>query len=391
MNPLFVVIAYGAILLFLTFKHKIKLNKIVTFLSSFSVIFMGWYLSIYFITGKLFFLDKIRGVINRTTANSTSMNLLFSSISPTKQFFSKSFDLVYALINHFLHNLFTTFMVLPQKTTISNPISINNLNMKFWNANVAWTGEITFLEIVILFINFSIVVYGLSQLWKKSGWKASIPLVLLFAYSASLGAARTSGGRYLTPINWVFVFYYANGIWCLFKKLLSEKIFLPQKIQHVQEKFILIKLSFIFGLISILVVMISLPLFIPNREVLAQKDIQSEFEKAYLATNKSIEELNILFEENKDILLLDTIVLYPTIDKDYILSARLIDSYYQKIFFPVKNDNTLKMPHNENIFLIGYPKNEKEIIVLKYAFQDDDNQWFLFSANQDRVYDLLQE
>ncbi len=391
MNPLFVVIAYSAILIYLIFKHQIKFNKIVTFLSSFSAIFMGWYLSLYFITGKLFFLDKIRGVINRMTAYNTSMNLLSASISPTKQFLSASFDLVYALINHFLHNLFTTFMVLPQKTTISNPINSSNLNMKFWNANVAWTGEITFLEIIILVINFSIVVYGLSQLWKKSGWKASIPLVLLFAYSASLGAARTSGGRYLTPINWVFVFYYANGIWCLFKKLLSEQVFLPSKNQQMQKKFSPIKLSFALGLISILVVMIGLPIIIPNREVLAQKDIQSEFEKAYLATNRSIEELNILLEENKDILLLDTIVLYPTIDKDYILSARLIDSDYQRIFFPVKNDNTLKMPHNENIFLIGYPKNETEIIVLEYAFLDDNNQWFLFSANQDSVYDLLQE
>lgn len=389
MNPLFVFIAYTFILIILVIKKKTKIKSLLKFEFSFSIIFLGWYTSIYFITGRIFFLDKIRGVINRSAINEPIINILAAKLSPISQLFNDFYNLLYALINHFIHNLFNVFMVLPLNIINSNPIDLNNINMKFWDPNNPWNGNLTLFEIIMIFINFLIIIYGLIHYWNKNKSLSLIPLILLFSYSAALGAARTSGGRYLTPINWTVVFYYASGIWFLLKKIIPNYKNITSNKDSLNSQLNKIKPFLTIFLLFILVTMIVLPFIIPKRITLKEIEIKNIFTKTYIEYNISLEEINMLLE--KDYILLDTIAFYPSIDKEHTLTAKIIDNKYQNIIFPVENDNFLIMPNKSNIYILGYPTNSNSILVYQYIIIDEQGNSKLFKTNEENFSKLLSE
>lgn len=75
-----------------------------------------------------------------------------------------------------------------------------------------WSGEIPPQSVVPILVNLYLLAVGFRQAWKKARWNALLPAGMAFGYYFANGLARTSGGRYLQPVDWVWIVYYSIGL-----------------------------------------------------------------------------------------------------------------------------------------------------------------------------------
>ena len=125
--------------------------------------------------------------------------------------FSNSFVLIVA--NHFTHNMITSFLMIPT-TPIFHDLDHIIRAYPYWGKlDGKWDdGRLSLASKIGVFWNLFLLSVGISVLWKKNGIAALIPLLLFLFYHAANAVARTSGGRYLVPVDWVPIFYYLAGL-----------------------------------------------------------------------------------------------------------------------------------------------------------------------------------
>jgi hypothetical protein len=123
---------------------------------------------------------------------------------------SNSGGLVYRFLYHLFHNFSTSVMSLPD-SLIYNDLSHLTKSV-YWTDTGGWQGNLPATQTGFIFLNLILIAVGLGYSWSHYRWAGMVPLVIFMAYSVSLGAALNSGGRYLTPIDWVIYFYYGVAI-----------------------------------------------------------------------------------------------------------------------------------------------------------------------------------
>jgi hypothetical protein len=118
--------------------------------------------------------------------------------------------LAYRVMYHFFHNFSTSVMSMPD-SLINN--DLNHLTKAvYWSDSGGWQGNLPVTQIGLIFLNLLLIAIGLGYSWARYRWAGMLPLVIFITISAALGAALNSGGRYLTPIDWVIYFYYGLAI-----------------------------------------------------------------------------------------------------------------------------------------------------------------------------------
>lgn len=119
------------------------------------------------------------------------------------------------VINNFMHNIVESFLILPDSLSPSQQ-NLSNLDQRFY-----WKPE-TFEQdrIPYLVLNCFLVAIGLAWSWRCWKWPGMVPILGFLVYSLSLALGRTSGSRYLIPIDWIFFFYYILGVLTLLGKFL---------------------------------------------------------------------------------------------------------------------------------------------------------------------------
>jgi 4-amino-4-deoxy-L-arabinose transferase-like glycosyltransferase len=114
--------------------------------------------------------------------------------------------------NHFLHNLVTSVLILPT-SSILDDLKHTVQTMPYWDRGGAlWQGELSSGATVFLVLDLGIIALGLAWAWRRSHWAGLVPVVFFLTYHMANGLARTSGGRYLVPVDWVVLFYVAAGL-----------------------------------------------------------------------------------------------------------------------------------------------------------------------------------
>ncbi len=222
--------------------------------------------------------------------------------------FSDSFVLITA--NHFIHNLVTSFFMLPTTPVFHDLRHTIRDAYPYWNKQgEPWNdGRLTFFEKTGVTWNLFLLSLGFYVVWKRVGVSASIPLLVFLFYHAANAVARTSGGRYLVPVDWVLIFYYATGLIRVVYFIIgflsrdyAKKVFPPtvtNKTKPVHtfswRKDILIALPFFLFVLAITVIDRAVPQRYPDLS--AQEIIHSE-----LVENSpfSIEELEAFVNERK--------------------------------------------------------------------------------------------
>jgi hypothetical protein len=80
----------------------------------------------------------------------------------------------------------------------------------YWQAN--WDGALSGAAPLFLAVNLFFLTTGLAHAWKEKGLQGLAPLAIFVAYTMSNALARTSGGRYLVPADWLLILYYLLGV-----------------------------------------------------------------------------------------------------------------------------------------------------------------------------------
>lgn len=151
-----------------------------------------------------------------------------TQLAPTRQPPTPTFFQV--LIRHGLHSQAQALLIFPDTYRIFDS-TVGFLGhkdpVKFWTQCCSgkdyvkrlpywewgkWSGEIPPQSVVPILVNLFILAVGFRQAWKKSGWNALWPVGMAFGYYFANALARTSGGRYLQPVDWVWIVYYSIGL-----------------------------------------------------------------------------------------------------------------------------------------------------------------------------------
>jgi hypothetical protein len=115
------------------------------------------------------------------------------------------------VLGHFFNNQVKSLFVLPFQIFPQKPTLV--LEQEYWREPVTWAGQLPPEQVLAFACNLVLISLGLSSAWKKLGWAGLVPLVLNLSYSLSNALVRTSGSRYLLPVDWTVFFYYLLGIW----------------------------------------------------------------------------------------------------------------------------------------------------------------------------------
>lgn len=126
------------------------------------------------------------------------------------------------IANHTLHNLSALIFVLPHQVSWDSLSTSYQAENSLWRS--PWNGKLTLAQMLMLLLNGTVLSAGLAVLWKKFRWQGMTVLYLTVVYAAALGIARTSGGRYLVPMNWSVIYLYATGLGALLKGEVAEQL-----------------------------------------------------------------------------------------------------------------------------------------------------------------------
>lgn len=113
-------------------------------------------------------------------------------------------------IDHFLNNLTTTVQILPYTLAYDNPRDTVKNGENFWKSY--WDGSLSPWAKILLPVNLILIALGLGAAWKRARVSGLIPLLMMLAYYTMNALARTSGGRYIVPVDWIVIIYYFWGI-----------------------------------------------------------------------------------------------------------------------------------------------------------------------------------
>ncbi len=121
-------------------------------------------------------------------------------------------EVFFFVANNFSHNLIASALTLPT-AFIANDLdhTINGQGAaSLWA--VGWDGRLSLEAAVLLLVELALMALGIGFCWSR--WKIAglAPLLICLAYMLALGLARTSGGRYIVPVDWVTYFYFGLGL-----------------------------------------------------------------------------------------------------------------------------------------------------------------------------------
>ena len=126
------------------------------------------------------------------------------------------------VLNHTLHNLYALIFIPPTSIEFNDLENLFNQDQSPWLKD--WNGELSFESSFCLLINLLLISVGLGTMIRADGLAGIAPLYWAAVYSAALGISRTSGGRYVVPMNWIGALTFAIGLSTAFKAIFeSEK------------------------------------------------------------------------------------------------------------------------------------------------------------------------
>ena len=111
---------------------------------------------------------------------------------------------------HFLHNLITSVFILPTTFEFHDLRHTLKAGAPFWESY--WDGNLAFNEVFFVILNLFLISFGIGVGWKFARFSGIVPLGVFLFYNLANAFARTSGGRYLVPTDWIVLFYFALGL-----------------------------------------------------------------------------------------------------------------------------------------------------------------------------------
>jgi hypothetical protein len=118
---------------------------------------------------------------------------------------------------HFLHNIAMSLLSLPTSPVLDDLRHTVKTDPSYWKAD--WDGKIATTSLFLLIVNLFMTVLGISVIWKYQRLPGMVPLAVFAVYNLSNSMARTSGGRYIAPMDWILLLYFMAGVLFLFTEI----------------------------------------------------------------------------------------------------------------------------------------------------------------------------
>ena len=123
------------------------------------------------------------------------------------------------VINHTLHNFVGSLLTLPDSWRVEDQSLAGLMQRPYWKEG---REMLALFQVPFILLNLVLLAFGLAWSWKRWKWAGLAPLFVFVVYSLSLGFGRTSGSRYLVPLDWLVDFYFGLGLLCVFQGLPGE-------------------------------------------------------------------------------------------------------------------------------------------------------------------------
>lgn len=221
LNP-FLLLPVGLVVILLLMGRKWKRALIHAglFFSFFAAAVLPWMLQSWIVHGNfIFFTSTVRWVVlpqrtyyalNPTPAQAEPESSPQEITQPGNETWNKITGMTRYVSAHFTHNVISAVTTFPVKLELDSLEQTIKSPGSFWSAE--WKGDLPPGEIGLLWINLAIISLGLAAGWARHQWAGLVPAGFFLAYSLATAGARTSGGRYILPADWVGMFYFALGL-----------------------------------------------------------------------------------------------------------------------------------------------------------------------------------
>ncbi len=114
------------------------------------------------------------------------------------------------ILSHYSHNLTGSILILPASPIFDDLRHTIKSSSKIWTPN--WNGDLGLAQGIGLFVSLALLSMGFAAAWKRLQFIGLIPLMFFLIYQFANSVGRTSGGRYIVPVDWVILVYFAAGV-----------------------------------------------------------------------------------------------------------------------------------------------------------------------------------
>ncbi len=280
-------------------------------------------------------------------------------------------NIVYILVNHYLHNITTSILSLPD--FVSFDINKTIKDRGYWARNNNWSGSISTEQYVFIVGNLGLISLGLAVSWKKYRWAGLVPLMIFLSYNLTLSLALSSGSRNIVPINWIIFFYYSLGLfYCLtysIRFLFNNPVCQPNDITNIAINPIIKSIP---SLYPALMLVIMLGSAIPIANSIVPRIINTSYDKNILK-----EKVNAIESEKGE--LLYGYMLYPYNNYDN-----------NKFTFELLAENEIKdvlLTRNYPVQkIINFTVERKYLVDKKAILESDVPVALIFNTEQGKKY-----
>jgi hypothetical protein len=220
-NPIFIAPFLAIAFAILTWKRPgILFSGLAVFTLTFLLVFAPYALSVKNSEGRNSYLSKIESVISEryTNARTTGKAQAISPVGPIVQSSanlprSNALNDLSAILSHYLNNEISSLFILP--VNLSFLKITDQVKQPIWEIapnRLIWQSGFTLENLVVLALELFLVTLGVWHARKIMGIAGLSPLLIQVGYHFGNAVSRTSGGRYLEPVNWVVLFYFSIGV-----------------------------------------------------------------------------------------------------------------------------------------------------------------------------------
>jgi hypothetical protein len=118
---------------------------------------------------------------------------------------------------HFLHGVVTSVLMLPTSPILDDLRHTVKESNPYWRQD--WNGHFSLSALFFFALNIFFIALGIGVAWKRERLSGLTPLAIFMFYNLSNAFARTSGGRYIVPIDWILSLYFVMGVLFFIKEI----------------------------------------------------------------------------------------------------------------------------------------------------------------------------
>jgi len=270
----------------------------------------------------------------------------------------------------------SSILILPTSLEMASLKTSLKLGGEIWQPD--WNGSLSSFRFIILLLQFFVLSAGFAGIFRRDKTTVAIVLLLFCGVQTANALGRTSGGRYIVPVDWLVLLVYFAGLVYLMGKLdLNENLVGENRTGKIigWKQLVITIISILFiGALPVLFERISIAL-IPRAE-----NIQSMEELAGLpGINISNQKLSKIgqFLNHQHTLSIQGTAFYPiqqdlknidnlppTLTSNFqgtLLSIDLLKSGNDlSIFFP--SQGKIDIQNQDEVYLIGCRINQVMLV-----------------------------